>query len=87
MYRKFDSAGEIHFKRLVKSRIFKLFSIPYVQSAVALPAVYLVLTQLSVGSPVTTSVAVVAVLILVHLGTFIERQVRRNIIPIAWRAS
>ncbi|NLF87845.1 hypothetical protein GX563_03370 [Candidatus Bathyarchaeota archaeon] len=85
----FDAAGEIHFKRLVKSRIFKLFSIPYVQSAVALPAVYLVLTQLSVGSPVTTSVAVVAVLILVHLGTFIAlaAKSRRSIhVPIAWRS-
>ena len=83
----FDAAGEIHLKKLVKSKIFKLFSIPYIQSAVALPATYLVLTQLAVDGPVTTAAAVVAVMILVHLGTFIALAIRSRHsihVPIAW---
>ncbi len=84
----FDAGGEIHLKELVKSRIFKLFSIPYLQAAVALPVTYFVLTQLPVDGPVITDVAIVAVLVLVHLGTFIglATLTRRSIhIPIAWK--
>lgn len=83
----FDAAGEIHLKKLVKSKIFKLFSIPYIQSAFALPAIYLVLTQLNVDGPVTTAAAVVAVMILVHLCTFITLAIRSRHsihVPIAW---
>jgi O-antigen/teichoic acid export membrane protein len=85
----FDAAGEIHFKKLVKSKIFKLFSIPYIQSAIALPATYFVLTQLYVDGPVTTAAAVVAVLIVVHLGTFVALAIRSRHsihVPIAWRS-
>jgi O-antigen/teichoic acid export membrane protein len=85
----FDAAGEIHFKKLVKSKIFKLFSIPYIQSAIALPATYLVLTQFYVDGPVTTAAAVVAVLIVVHLGTFVALAIRSRHsihVPIAWRS-
>lgn len=83
----FDAAGEIHFKKLIKSKIFKLFSIPYIQAAFALPATYLVLTQLAVDGPVTTAAAVVAVMIAVHLGTFIALAIRSRHsihVPIAW---
>jgi O-antigen/teichoic acid export membrane protein len=83
----FDAAGEIHLKKLVRSKIFKLFSIPYIQSAFALPAVYLVLTQLNVDGPVITTAAVVAVMILVHLFTFVALAIRSRHsihVPIAW---
>jgi hypothetical protein len=85
----FDAAGEIHLKKLVKSKIFKLFSIPYIQSAIALPAVYLVLTQFYVDGPVTTAAAVVAVMIMIHLGTFIALAIRSRHsihVPIAWKS-
>jgi O-antigen/teichoic acid export membrane protein len=83
----FDAAGEIHLKKLVRSKIFKLFSIPYIQSAIALPATYLVLTQLAADGPVTTAAAVIAIMILVHLGTFIALAIRSRHsihVPIAW---
>jgi O-antigen/teichoic acid export membrane protein len=83
----FDAGGEIHLKKLVKSKIFKLFSIPYIQAAFALPVVYYVLTHLDVDGPVTTAAAVVAVMILVHLFTFITLAIRSRHsihVPIAW---
>ncbi len=85
----FDAGGEIHLKELLKSRIFKLFSIPYIQAAVALPVAYYVLTQLPTDGPVTTALAIVAVLITVHLCTFIGVGVlaRRSLqVPVAWRS-
>ena len=85
----FDAAGQIRLKDLVKSKVFKLFSIPYLQAAIALPVTYFVLTELPVDGPVITAVAVVAVLILVHLGTFMGLAfVTRRIIhvPIAWKS-
>lgn len=83
----FDAAGEIHLKKLVRSKIFKLFSIPYIQSAIALPATYLVLTQLAVDGPVITATATVAVMIVVHLCTFVALAIRSKHsihVPIAW---
>ena len=85
----FDTAGEIHLKELIKSRIFKLFSIPYLQAFIAVPVTYFLLTQLPVDGPVTADVAIVAVLVLVHLCTFIgiATMTRRTIhVPIAWKS-
>jgi phosphatidylglycerophosphate synthase len=48
-----------------------------------------VLTQLNVDGPVVTAAAVVAVMILVHLGTFIALVIRSRHsihVPIAWRS-
>jgi O-antigen/teichoic acid export membrane protein len=39
-----DAKAKIAFKELVKSRLFLLFTLPYVQSAVTLPATFFVLT-------------------------------------------
>ena len=85
----FDAEGRISLRKLVKSKIFKLFSIPYIQAAVVLPVTYYVLTQFPLANPVEATVGVVAILIGVHLGTFIGLKIfMRNIIhiPIAWKS-
>ncbi len=85
----FDAKGHISLRKLVKSKIFQVFSIPYIQAAVALPITYFVLTQLPVADAVTATVEVVGILIGVHAGTFVGLYffMRRSIhIPVAWKS-
>jgi len=42
-----DAKAKIAFRELVKSRLFLLFTLPYIQSAVTLPAVFLILTLIT----------------------------------------
>ena len=85
----FDAEGKISLRQLVKSKIFKAFTLPYVQSAIALPVIYFVLTRLPVAGSVQAAVYVIAVLIGAHLSTFMglyllmHRSVR---IPVAWKS-
>lgn len=84
----FDAEGQISLRKLVRSKIFKVFSIPYIQAAFALPIVYYVTTQLPTSNPVAETVFTVVVLISVHLATFIALYgfMRFNInIPVAWK--
>jgi O-antigen/teichoic acid export membrane protein len=85
----FDAEGQISFRQLVRSKIFKVFSIPYLQAAFTIPIAYLVLTQLAVDGPVETAVAFVGILIAVHAATFTGLYVfmRNHIhIPVAWES-
>ncbi len=47
----FDVEGRISLRELVRSKIFKVFTIPYIQAAIALPTIYFALTQLPVDAP------------------------------------
>lgn len=83
----FDAEGQISLRKLIKSKIFKVFSIPYIQAAFTIPITYLVLTQLAVDGPVPTAVAFVLILIAVHTVTFfgLYAYMRHTIhIPVAW---
>jgi hypothetical protein len=85
----FDAEGRISLRKLVKSKIFKVFSIPYIQAAVVLPLTYYVLTQVPLAGSVEPTVAVVGILIGVHLGTFVGLYafMRHTIhIPVAWKS-
>ena len=85
----FDSEGQISLQKLIRSKIFKVFSIPYIQAAIALPATYYVLTRLPVDRPVEIAVIFVGILITVHLGTFfgLYAYMRHSIhIPVAWKS-
>jgi len=42
-----DAKAKIAFRELVKSRLFLLFTLPYIQSAVTLPATFLILTLIA----------------------------------------
>jgi hypothetical protein len=85
----FDAEGQISLRKLVRSKIFKVFSIPYIQAAIALPLTYFVLTKLPVVGSVEMTVEVVVILISVHAATFVGLYffMRHSIhIPVAWKS-
>jgi O-antigen/teichoic acid export membrane protein len=85
----FDSEGKISIRKLFRSKIFKVFTLPYIQAAIALPIAYFVLTRLPVAGSVQAVLYVVAILIGVHLSSFIglysfmHHSVR---LPVAWKS-
>ncbi len=85
----FDSEGKISFRKLVRSKIFKVFSIPYIQAAIAVPLTYVVLTRFPMADSVQATVNVVLILMVVHLSTllglyyFMRRSVK---LPVAWKS-
>jgi O-antigen/teichoic acid export membrane protein len=85
----FDAEGQISIRKLVRSKIFKVFTIPYIQAAIALPLTFFVLTRLHGVGSVQSTVAFVAILIGVHVSSlvgvysFMKRSIR---IPVAWRS-
>jgi len=90
----FDAGGKISIRHLIRSKIFKVFSVPYIQAAIALPLSYYVLTQIPLAGSVQTvamvrAVEVISILIAAHLSTFIGLYwfMRRSIrIPVAWKS-
>jgi len=67
----FDLGGKISLRELVKSKIFRVFSLPYIQAAIALPTVYLVFTQEPLSSPVQAASYVAGINIVVHAISFV----------------
>ena len=83
----FDAEGKISLRQLFRSKIFKVFTLPYIQAAVALPLAYFVLTRLPVAGSVMAAVYVIVILTGVQLSTFgvLYWFMRRSIsIPVAW---
>jgi O-antigen/teichoic acid export membrane protein len=84
----FDAEGKIAFSKLMHSKIFKIFSIPYIQAAIAVPLAYFVLNGLPRADPVMATVEVVLILLAVHTSTLLGVYyfMRHSIkIPVAWR--
>jgi len=84
-----DAEGKISLRELVRSKIFTVFSVPYVQAAIALPLAYYVLTQLRIAGSVQAVVYVIAILIAANLSTFLGLYwfMRRSIrLPVAWKS-
>ncbi len=84
----FDADGKIPIRQLHKTKLFKVFSISFIQAAISLPIVYFVLTQVPTG-PVEAVVYVIAINIGVHLSSFLglylfmHKQAR---LPVAWKS-
>jgi len=82
-----DIAGKIPISELRRNNIFKVFTIPYIQAAVALPAVYFVLTRIVTSDPVLATTYLVAISIVVHFGTlaglsfFMRKSVTLSVAP------
>jgi hypothetical protein len=68
---RLDEEAKIPVNKLVRSNIFKLFTLPYIQAAIALPATYYVLTRLTVGQPMQALSWVTTINMLVHGATFL----------------
>ena len=83
----FDAEGKIALRRLLKSKIFVVFALPYLQAAIAIPLTYFVLTRLPVAGSVQATLYVVAILIAAQVTTFtiLYTFMRHSIgIPVAW---
>jgi hypothetical protein len=83
-----DEKAKIPLNKLVRSKIFKAFTLPYIQAAITLPAVYYVLTQSAVGTSVQAATHVATIYLAAHTVTFlilysITRTSIRIIVP--WR--
>lgn len=86
----FDAEGKISLRKLVRSKVFKVFSISYIQAAIALPLAYFILTQMTVAGSVQAVVYVIAILIGVHLSTFTGLYLfMRSLVrlPVAWKST
>jgi len=85
-----DIGGKIPLKQLVKSKIFRVFTVPYIQAAVALPSLYFVLTRVVSADPVLSAVYLVAINIIIHAGAFVGLYVSmRKLVsmPFAWTST
>ncbi len=65
-----DEEAKIPLKSLVKSKMFKVLSLPYVQAAITLPAALVVLQLYATGQPLQAAVYVVIINIVAHAVTF-----------------
>jgi O-antigen/teichoic acid export membrane protein len=67
---KLDEKAKIPIRQLVKSDIFKAFTIPYIQIAITFPLSYYVLTNFALGKTVQAAVYVAAITLMIHLAMF-----------------
>ena len=85
----FDAEGKISMHHLVRSKIFKMFSLQYIQAAISIPLTYFVLTVLPVAGSIKAAFYVIIILIGVQISTFavLYWLMRRAIcVPIAWKS-
>lgn len=66
---KLDEEAKIPLRKLLKSRMFRLLSIPYLQAAITLPATFIILTRYTVETPVQAATYVALILLFGHLVT------------------
>jgi O-antigen/teichoic acid export membrane protein len=67
---RLDEEAKIPLSRLVRSKIFKLFTLPYLQAAIALPMTYYALTQLAATQSVQAVVYVTIINMTAHIAAF-----------------
>jgi O-antigen/teichoic acid export membrane protein len=58
-FERIDEKAKIPLRELVKSPLFKAFSLPYVHSAITLPATFYLLTNFANGQPISAAIYVV----------------------------
>ncbi|RLI19910.1 hypothetical protein DRO45_04600, partial [Candidatus Bathyarchaeota archaeon] len=57
-FERLDEKAKIPFKQLVKSNIFKVFTLPYIHSAITLPTAFYVLTNFAYNQPLQAALYV-----------------------------
>jgi hypothetical protein len=85
----FDTEGKITIRQLVRSKIFKIFTLPYLQAAISLPVIYYIFAQTRVAGPVQAAMYVAGINIIVHAITFavIYKMMRRQFrLTVAWKS-
>jgi O-antigen/teichoic acid export membrane protein len=84
----FDAEGKIPLRQLFKTKLFKVFSLSFIQAAISLPIVYFVLTAIPAG-PVEAVVYVIAINIGVHVSSFVGLYLfmhKSARLPVAWKS-
>ncbi len=80
---KLDEEARIPFRELVKSKIFKVFTLPYLQAIIAIPTCFYVLTRYASGLSVNAAVFVTAINLAAHVATLaIQYGMMRNSVRI-----
>ncbi len=82
-----DVEGKISIHQLMQSKIFKVFTLSYVQAAIALPTVYILLTRVPLTDAVQAAEYVSVVYIVVHAVTIVALYAlmhREFRVTIAW---
>jgi len=86
---KVDAKAKIPFKQVAKSRLFIVFSLPYVHSLITLPTAFYILTNFTKNEPLLVATYVTAINTAAHLAMFIVVYtiVRKNVkVKIPWRS-
>jgi hypothetical protein len=68
---KIDENAKIPLRKLVKRPLFKAFSLTYLQSAIALPTTFYLLTNFAKGQPMSAAIYVGIIDAVAHLATFL----------------
>jgi len=68
---KVDEGAKIPFKKLIKSKIFLVFTQPYIYSALTLPTAFYFLSNVVRGKPLEASIYIAAIVMLSNLATLI----------------
>jgi O-antigen/teichoic acid export membrane protein len=64
---KLDEEAKIPLRKLVRSKMFKVLTLPYVQAAITLPTALYVLTRFANGQPVQAALYVATIIMAAHL--------------------
>jgi hypothetical protein len=68
---KLDEEARIPLRKLVKSKMFKLLSLPYIQAAITLPTTLYVLTKFANGQPVRAGTYLAIIIMAGHAILFL----------------
>ncbi|MEM2118485.1 MAG: hypothetical protein QW386_05650 [Candidatus Bathyarchaeia archaeon] len=68
---KVDETAEIPFKQVAKSKLFIVFSLPYVHSTITLPTTFYVINNIAQNNPLLITTYVVLINTMAHLAMFI----------------
>ncbi|MGB8780502.1 MAG: hypothetical protein WCD81_07630 [Candidatus Bathyarchaeia archaeon] len=68
---KLDQGAKIPLKQFLRSKMFKVFTLPYIQAAIALPAGLYVLTQLATGNPLQAAIYVTIINMGAHVAAIL----------------
>jgi O-antigen/teichoic acid export membrane protein len=68
---KLDEEATIPLRKLARSKIFKIFTLPYLQAAISIPTSLYVLSQFAIGEPVLAAIYVTIINLVVHATTLL----------------
>lgn len=68
---RLDEKAKISLRELVKSRLFLVFTFPYIRSAAALPVAFYVLTNFALNEPLTAATYVAMINLTLNLAMFL----------------